>query len=99
MLTACQVPRTTIYFLEIDDENEEHLGRHGISVEEAEELTGNDYVTARNPREPENRILMIGRTDGGRVLTVVLEATRDDAIWRPVTGWDATVAQRRLLDQ
>lgn len=82
----------------MDDENEEHLGRHRIALEEVEEVTANEYLTARNPRDPENRILMIGRTSGGRMLTIVLESTRDDATWRPVTGWDATPAQRRLLD-
>ena len=87
--------RITIYFLEFDDENVEHIGR--ASPEEIEQITGNDYVTARNPRCSENRILMIGHTDGGRTLTVVLEATRDDVVWRPITAWDSTGAERALL--
>ncbi|MHB8660044.1 MAG: BrnT family toxin [Solirubrobacteraceae bacterium] len=91
------MPRIAIYFLEFDDDNVDHLGRHGIGPEEIEQVTGNAYVTTRNAREPANRILMIGQTDGGRVLTVVLEATRDDVVWRPVTGWDSTPEERRLL--
>ena len=89
--------RVSIYFLEFDDENIDHVGEHGVAAEEVEQITGNRYVTARNKRDKPNRIRMIGHTDGGRTLTVVLEATRDDVIWRPVTAWDATEEERRLL--
>lgn len=89
--------RISIYFFEFDDENTEHIGRHGITPEEIEQITGNAYVTARNARGPENRILMIGQTDGGRALTIVLEATRDDVVWRPITGWDSTLEEHQLL--
>ncbi len=89
--------RIAIYFLEFDDENTGHVARHGVAPEEIEQITGNDYVTARNTHDPDNRIRMIGRTDGGRVLTVVLEATRDDVVWRPVTAWDSKPEERGLL--
>jgi uncharacterized DUF497 family protein len=91
------VRRVAIYFLEFDDDNTEHLSRHGIAPEEVEQVTGNDYVTARNKRHPKNRIVMIGRTDGGRMLTVVLETTRDDVVWRPITGWDSGPQEIKLL--
>jgi len=53
----------------------------------------------RNPRSnpPDRRRLMIGRTDGGRALTLVVERTSDSATWLTVTGWDATPRERRLL--
>jgi uncharacterized DUF497 family protein len=91
------VRRISIYFFEFDDENAEHIARHGITPEEIEQITGNAYVTARNAGVPENRILMIGQTDGGRALTIVLEATRDDVVWRPITGWDSTQEEHQLL--
>ena len=56
------------------------LGARGISMEETEQIPRNDHVTARNPRkvsEADIRRLLIGRTDGGRVLTVVVERTVD----------------------
>lgn len=92
------MPRVAIYYLELDDENVAHIARHGITADEVEQITGNPYITARNRRGPANRIVMIGRTNGGRELTIVLEATRDDGVWRPVTGWVATATERRLLD-
>ena len=43
----------------------------------------------RNPRgggEEGERILLVGRTNGGRVLTLVLERTLDPTSWLIVTG-------------
>ena len=75
------------------------LGARGISDEEAAQLPRNPHVTVRNPRgaEPKRRRLLIGRTDGGRVLTLVIERTVDPTTWLIVTGWGATLAERRML--
>ena len=42
---------------------------------------------------------MIGNTDGGRVLTLVIEQTIDPTTWLIVTGWSATDAERNLLER
>lgn len=75
------------------------LGARGISVEEVHQLARNASVTMRNPRSdpPDKRRLMIGRTDGGRALTLVIERTSDPTTWLTITGWDATTRERRLL--
>ncbi|MGB2711522.1 MAG: DUF4258 domain-containing protein [Conexibacter sp.] len=75
------------------------LGARGISIEEVHQLVRNANVTVRNPRSdpPDRRRLMIGRTDGGRALTLVVERTSDPTTWLTVTGWDATPRERRLL--
>jgi hypothetical protein len=77
------------------------LGAHGISAEEAEQLPQNRHVTARNPREgdgPGGRLLLLGYTDGGRLLTLVLERTVDPTTWLIVTGWSSTEAERKILE-
>jgi hypothetical protein len=78
------------------------LGARGISTDEAEQLPRNRHVTVRNPREAprgtERRIL-IGCTDGGRHLTLVIERTDDRSIWLVVTGWPATPNERRILER
>ena len=55
------------------------LGERGISIEEARQLVDNRYVILRNPRagrrDPQQRRarrLVVGRTDGGRPLTLVI---------------------------
>ena len=76
------------------------LGARTISSEETEQLLGNEHVTVRNPREgaePGTRRLLIGRTDGGRSLTLVIEKTLDPTTWLIVTGWEATETERKIL--
>lgn len=75
----------------------EKLGARGISRSEVAQLPRNRYATVRNPSSPGRRRLMVGRTDGGRVLTLVIEETADPTSWLVVTGWSATLAERRLL--
>ena len=44
------------------------------------------------------RRLLIGETNGGQVLTLVIEQTVEPTTWLVVTGWSATDAERKLLD-
>jgi uncharacterized DUF497 family protein len=77
------------------------LGARNISTAEAEQLPRNRHATMRNPRaggEEGDRLLLIGETDGGRTLTLVLERTVDPTSWLVVTGWEATGRERRILD-
>jgi uncharacterized DUF497 family protein len=77
------------------------LGARTISAREAGQLARNEHVTVRNPRggEAEKRRLMIGRTDGGRFLTLVIEQTIEATTWLIVTGWSSTDAERNLLER
>jgi hypothetical protein len=72
------------------------LGRRGIEPAEIAQLPANRVVGARNPhpRGAGSR-LMIGRTDGGRLLTVAVEPDPlDDAVWHVRTAWDASPRER-----
>lgn len=76
------------------------LGARTISADEAGQLPRNRHVIVRNPHgggDPDRRRLMVGTTDGGRVLTLVIERTIDPTTWLIVTGWSATDAERNLL--
>jgi hypothetical protein len=81
----------------------EKLGARAILIEVAEQLLDNRYVILRNPGRRRRqgprtaRRLVIGRTDGGRALTLVVERTREPTTWLIVTGWDATVRERKIL--
>lgn len=79
----------------------EKVGARGISAVEAEQVPRNRHITVRDPRQGSQRTgrrLLIGRTDGGRVLTLVIERTADPTTWLIVTGWGATEAERRILE-
>jgi len=73
------------------------LAARTISADEPTEMRHNRYVIVRNPRDPGRRRFLIGSTDGGRVLTLVIEETMDPTTWLIVTGWNATERERRLL--
>jgi len=79
------------------DRGLEKLAARSISFREATQLPGNRHVVVRNPSDPERRRLLVGATDGGRVLTLVIEKTVDPTTWLLVTGWSATLAERRIL--
>lgn len=70
-----------------------------ISAAEAEQLTDNRPLIApnRGRRHRHARRLMIGRTDGGPVLTLVVERTLDPTTWLVVTGWNSSKRERTML--
>jgi hypothetical protein len=82
----------------------EKLGVREISKEEATQLVDNRYVIApnggrrrRGARKTGSRRLMIGRSDGGRPLTLVVERTLDPTTWLVVTGWNSSKRERKML--
>jgi hypothetical protein len=77
----------------------EKLAARGIAAEEPPQLPGNRHVIVHNPRDPVRRRFLIGSTDGGRVLTLVIEQTVEPTTWLIVTGWIATAAERTILSR
>jgi hypothetical protein len=75
----------------------EKLGGRGISEAEAEQLLRNRHTIGRNPRGSGDRRLLVGLTDGGRTLTLVIEATVEPTTWLVITGWDVGERERKML--
>ncbi len=91
-----------VRFLLFVAETVEHMAR--ATPNEVRQLLANAHITTDNPTglNPASggeRRLLIGRTDGGRVLTVVIEATLDPTTWLPVTAWDSDPAERKILER
>lgn len=78
---------------EWDEGNESELARHRIAPEEVEQVFDNDPVWASNKRNRPSNRLMIGRTDSGRELTIVVRIQLGEMI-RAITGWDSTRGER-----
>ncbi|HEX7292514.1 MAG TPA: hypothetical protein VF250_15450 [Conexibacter sp.] len=91
--------RHVVADLIFDDHNEREMARHGVVRYEVEQIPGNRYVVVPNPRGERGSILLVGETDGGRLLTVPLAPTDDPAAWRPATAFDASRHQRWLFDR
>jgi hypothetical protein len=81
------------------------LGVRAISAAEAQQAIWNRHVLIRNRRgsarrsQRELRRLLIGRSDGGRRLTLVIEETVEPTTWLLVTGWASTPAERMILEK
>ncbi len=52
-----------------DDWNKEHVAKHGISVEEVEEVC---HASSKVVESYRKRILLVGKTKKGKVLAIVL---------------------------
>ena len=91
-----------VRFLLFVPETVEHMAR--ATPNEVRQLLANAHITTNNPADSNpsgrgERRLLIGRTDGGRVLTVVIEATLDPTTWLPVTAWDSDPVERKILER
>ena len=81
-----------------DAANIEHLGRHKITPQEAEEAILLDSLESDlQPHAHEDRVLCFGRTAKGRLLTIIY-TVRGEAI-RVVTGYPMTKQQQRIYFQ
>jgi uncharacterized DUF497 family protein len=88
----------SIVEFEWDEANKQHVARHGISPEEAEEAVTIDPLDADvQQHESEPRVLCFGRTKSGRLLTV-LYAERAGKV-RVVTAYEMTKPQQSLYFQ
>lgn len=70
-----------------DDENEDKLARHGVSLDDALEVLESPYRVMRNRKAGRATHMVVGRTRSGRCLIVCVEPTHDRGVWRPVTAW------------
>lgn len=85
---------------EWDDNEEEsgntaHLAAHGIATHEAEEVFANGGVFVPNKRSGSGDWKLIGPTNGGRLLTLILVYKAERRVLRVFTGWESTNAERR----
>jgi uncharacterized DUF497 family protein len=86
---------TRIAVFDWDDGNIDHIARHGISTEEADEAASDRRRVGMSVYSSgdESRWGVIGATEDGRVLAVIL--TSRAGLLRVVTARDANPAERR----
>ena len=82
---------------EWDDGNEDELARHHVNAVEVEQVFGNEPRWFKNRKSGSGDWQMLGRTHGGRILTIIVLWKEEELTLRPVTGWDATDGDRTRL--
>jgi hypothetical protein len=70
--------------------DEDELHEHRITPNEVYDVWINGPQFARNKRRRTGDWKMMGRTDGGRKLTIVLRYYAGRRSVRPITGWEST---------
>jgi uncharacterized DUF497 family protein len=78
-----------------DEFSRGEIARHDVTVAEAERAAGDvGFLLAKARRSGEVRVSTLGRTDGGRLLLVVI--TQRGELSRVVTARDASRRERRI---
>ncbi|HEX4807140.1 MAG TPA: hypothetical protein VFU94_14670 [Conexibacter sp.] len=93
------MPWHVIAELVFDEHNRSEMARHAVTWWEVDEVPWNRHIVSANPRGERGSVLLIGETDGGRLLTVPLAPTDDPTTWRPATAFDASRHHRALFDR
>ena len=75
-----------------DEDNEDELWDHKIRPWEVEQVFWNRPVWAPNKKGRSCDYLMVGRTDGGRRLTIPVRPNVATRQLRPITGWESSKA-------
>jgi len=76
---------------EWDEGNEDELwDPHRILPWEVEDVFWNRPTCVPNKKEGSGDYKMIGETNGGRRLTIVVETKEVTRMLRPITGWETT---------
>jgi hypothetical protein len=78
-----------------DPGNVAHVARHRVTVDEVEEVSRGEYVERQSYML---RVILIGPTNTGRVLTVILE-DKGDGLSYVVTARPASRRERRFYQQ
>ena len=83
--------------LEFDDYNEKELSSHGVTVREVRQVLSRGFRLLKNAKEHSATHLMVGKTDGGRWLTIPIAPTAKPGIWRPATAFPSRPTDRAKL--
>lgn len=85
---------------EWDEGNERELAAHRIRPEEVEEVYCDHPIFMRNKQGRSGDWKMVGYTDAGRALTIIVLVKDAGRILRAITGWDAPRGDRsRYLEK
>src|SRR5712692_8899853 len=85
--------------LEFDEANEFELARRHVTVREVVQVFSNRPLWRANRRGRADNFQMIARTDGGRLLTIIVLWRGGERVLRPITGWDASTGERTVYEK
>lgn len=75
------------------------LAARGIDEWEPHEVAFGRYVLLRNKKHRAASHRLVGRTEAGRMLTILVRETEEDGIWDVRNGWDSSDGERTLYER
>jgi hypothetical protein len=90
------VPQLAIDDLEFDEYNEREMAAHGVTVREVLQVLECGFRILRNKKDGAD-YLMVGKTLGGRWLTIPITPTGKPGVWRPATAFPSRSRDRANL--
>ncbi len=83
----------------IDDENEAEFAAHSIQPSQVVQILEHTYAVLRNRKKRRGIYLIIGRDNGGLCISVPVERTVYDSVWRPITAWPSKRGEETILEK
>lgn len=85
--------------LSMGDRAHRKLQARGIEEWEPYEVLFNRWVVLRNKKQRAASHRLVGRTDAGRLLTLLVRETEDRGTWEVLNGWDTSKGERTLFER
>jgi uncharacterized protein len=82
--------------LEWDSQNIEHIAQHNVIPEEVEEVCHDKYISRGTHHK---RILLIGPTQSGRMIAIVLRPLKKRGSYRTITARPTSRDEIRQYDE
>jgi uncharacterized DUF497 family protein len=89
-------PDFVIERLVIEEDRPAHIARHDVTVEEVMEILAGDYVAVQGKHE---RYVVIGVTERGRILAVVVGPRAEQGTYGLITARPARRSERALYSR
>ena len=91
--------RLNIQSFLIDDENEDKMAAHGLTVRRVVQVLDNAHLIVPNRKHRRGLYLIIGTDNGGACIAVPVESTSDATLWRPITAWACKANEEMMLER
>lgn len=80
-----------------DEENEDEICAHGLTVNRILQLLDSVYIKLSNRKHRRGIYLLVGRDKSGICISVPIEPTNITKLWRPITAWTSKRGEETIL--
>jgi uncharacterized DUF497 family protein len=80
-----------------DEENEEEIAAHGLSINQVIQMLEHVSITIPNRKHRRGLYLMVGRDNGGTCISSPIEPAYRKGLWRPITAWPSKKGEETEL--